>query len=170
MAHPMHSNSDDEVELNTPVPQLDQRTIPKSARDVWEVGRPASGFGQPIELRLVNGDQVWVWRADSSDLATMRFEGFEQQRSGFFHPWIIDQLGVMKGFRIVAQQGTYGRGGLQKEGLQRKSRKNSDSNTKQEMEPSRMVRKKARKPSFRRAGITDLADYTQTCVDRLSNH
>jgi hypothetical protein len=48
------------------------------------------------------------------------FEGFEQQLSGFFHPWIIDQLGVMKGFiargfiaggfRIVAQQGTYCRG------------------------------------------------------------
>ena len=133
MAHPMHSNSDDEVELNTPVPQLDQRTIPKSARDVWEVGRPASGFGQPIKLCLVNGDQVWVWRADSGDLATMRFEGFEQQRSGFFHPWIIDQLGVMKGliargfiargFRIVAQQGTYCRGGYRRKGCRGKAGK-----------------------------------------------
>jgi hypothetical protein len=36
----------------------------------------------------------------------MGFQGFEQQRSGLFNPGISYQFGIVKGFWIVAQQGT----------------------------------------------------------------
>ena len=51
--HSMHSDPNNEIELDAAVPKFDQRAISKPARDVGEVRRRPSGLRQAIELSLV---------------------------------------------------------------------------------------------------------------------